>query len=298
MKNNSRLLAIGLFILLALIWGSSFILIKKGLTVLDSREVGALRIVAAFFFLAIVGIGNLKKVKRHEWKYLGIVGLAGSLIPSFLFAFAQTRLDSAVVGILNALTPLFTIIISVFVYGRSQGRNAFFGVVAGFFGSVLLIIAGSGGSIQNINFYAFFIVLATVLYGTNLNVTKEHLSGQKAMVITSVSMLLVGPVASIYLFGMTDFLYKLNNVEGAWMATSYILILGVFGTALAMLIFNHIVKLTSPLFTSSVTYVIPIVAVMWGLLDGEQLLLSHYLGMVCIILGVYIANSRKKASSN
>lgn len=294
---NTRFLAIGLLILLALIWGSSFILIKKGLTVLDSREVGALRIVSAFVFLAVVGIGNLKKVQRHEWKYLLIVGLAGSLIPSFLFAFAQTRLDSAVVGILNALTPLFTIIISVFIYGRSQGRNAFFGVVAGFVGSVLLIIAGSGGSIQNINFYAFFIVLATVLYGTNLNVTKEHLSGQKAIVITSVSMLLVGPFASVYLFGMTDFVHKLSHVDGAWLATSYILILGVFGTALALVIFNHIVKLTNPLFTSSVTYIIPIVAVMWGLLDGEKLLLLHYLGMVFIILGVYIANSRKRASS-
>ncbi|MDW3196160.1 MAG: DMT family transporter [Cytophagales bacterium] len=294
---NSRYLALGLLILLALIWGSSFILIKKGLTVLDSREVGALRIVSAFVFLAVVGIGNLKKVQRHEWKYLLIVGLAGSLIPSFLFAFAQTRLDSAVVGILNALTPLFTIIISVFVYKRTQGRNAFFGVVAGFVGSVLLIIAGSGGSIENINFYAFFIVLATVLYGTNLNVTKEHLSGQKAIVITSVSMLMVGPVASIYLFGMTDFAYKLQHVDGAWLATSYILILGVFGTALAMVIFNHIVKLTNPLFTSSVTYIIPIVAVIWGLLDGEQLLLLHYLGMAFIILGVYIANSRKRASS-
>lgn len=294
---NTRYLALGLLILLALIWGSSFILIKKGLTVLDSREVGALRIVSAFAFLAVIGIRNLKKVKRNEWKYLLIVGLAGSLIPSFLFAFAQTRLDSAVVGILNALTPLFTIIISVFVYGRSQGRNAFFGVVAGFLGSVLLIIAGSGGSIQNINFYAFFIVLATVLYGTNLNVTKEHLSGQKAIVITSVSMLIVGPVASVYLFGMTDFVHKLQYVDGAWLATSYILILGVFGTALAMVIFNHIVKLTNPLFTSSVTYIILIVAVMWGLLDGEKLLLLHYLGMVFIILGVYIANSRKRASS-
>ena len=297
MKNNSQLLAIGLLILLALIWGSSFILIKKGLTVLDSREVGALRIVSAFIFLAAAGIINLKKVKRHEWKYLLMVGLAGSLIPSFLFAFAQTRLDSAVVGILNALTPLFTIIISVFVYSRSQGRNAFFGVIAGFVGSVLLIVAGTGGSIQNINFYAFFIVLATVFYGTNLNVTKEHLSGQKAIVITSVSMLLVGPLASVYLFGMTDFIYKLQYVRGAWLATSYILILGVFGTALAMVIFNHIVKLTNPLFTSSVTYIIPIVAVMWGLLDGEQLLLLHYLGMAFIILGVYIANSRRRASS-
>lgn len=297
MKDRNRLVAIGLLILLSLIWGSSFILIKKGLQVLDSEEVGALRIVSAFVFLAVFGIRNIPKVRKHEWKYLLVIGLAGSLIPSFLFAFAQTRLDSGVVGILNALTPLFTILISVFLYGRSQGRQAYYGVLAGFAGSVLLILAGSGGNIQNINFYAFFIVLATVFYGTNLNVTKEHLSGQKALVITSVSMLMVGPVASVYLFGMTDFIYKLQQVPGAWLATSYIIILGVFGTALAMIIFNHIVKLTNPLFTSSVTYIIPIVAVMWGLLDGERLLFLHYVGMVCIILGVYIANSKKRASS-
>lgn len=297
MNKNSRFLATGLLVLLALIWGSSFILIKKGLEVLDSQEVGALRIVSAFAFLAVIGIKNLKHVKAEEWKFLIIVGLAGSLIPSFLFAFAQTRLESAVVGILNALTPLFTILISIFLYSRSHGRQAFYGVIAGFVGSVLLIIAGSGGSIQDINFYAFFIVLATILYGTNLNVTKENLSGQKALVITSVSMLIVGPFASVYLFGMTDFVYKLNHVEGAWMATSYIVILGVFGTALALIIFNHIVKLTNPLFTSSVTYIIPIVAVMWGLLDGEELLFLHYLGMAFIILGVYIANSRKRSSA-
>ena len=296
MGENKRPLAIGLLILLALIWGSSFILIKKGLQVLDSEEVGALRIVSAFLFLSIAGIGNLRKVKKAEWKYLVVIGLAGSLIPSFLFAFAQTRLDSGVVGILNALTPLFTILMSIFLYGRKQGKQAFFGVFAGFLGSLLLILAGSNGDIKSINFYAFFIVLATVFYGINLNVTKEHLSGQKAIVITSVSMLLVGPIASVYLFGATDFIYKLRYVEGAWLATSYILLLGVLGTALALIIFNHIVKLTNPLFTSSVTYIIPLVAVAWGLLDGEELLVLHYVGMLFIILGVYVANSRRKTN--
>lgn len=296
MKDRNRLVATMLLALLSLIWGSSFILIKKGLQVLDSEEVGALRIVSAFVFLAIFGMNHIRKVRRHEWKYLLVIGLAGSLIPSFLFAIAQTQLDSGVVGILNALTPLFTILVSVFLYGRSQGRQAYLGVFVGFIGSTLLIVAGSGGNINEINFYAFFIVLATVFYGINLNVTKEHLSGQRAFVITSVSMLLVGPIASVYLFGMTDFVDKLQHTPGAWLSTGYIVILGVMGTAIAMIIFNQIVRLTNPLFTSSVTYIIPVVAVMWGLLDGEQLLVLHYVGMAFIILGVYVANRRKAGS--
>lgn len=293
MVDNKKGLAVVLLLLLSLIWGSSLILIKKGLVVLSPQEVGSLRIVSAFLCLAPIAIRQLRKIKKNEWKYLLAVGLCGSFIPSFLFAIAQTRIDSAVAGILNALTPIFTILISLLIYHHKFDRQVYYGVFLGFIGSIILVLAGAS-EIGKINFFGLFIVLATVFYGTNLNVIKEHLQGQKALTITSISLLLVGPLASIYLFGFTDFIYKIGNVPGAILATSYIVFLGVLGTAVALIIFNYIVQLTNPLFTSSVTYIIPIIAVFWGILDGEKLLLLHYLGMIFIVAGVYIANSIKK----
>ncbi len=290
MSEGKSTVALGLLILLALIWGSSFILIKKGLVALTPEEVGSLRIVAASIVLLPFAVGQFRKIASNHWKYLISVGLAGSLIPSFLFAIAQTQLDSAVVGILNALTPLFTILIASLLYGHRHRKRVYIGVFIGFFGSVFLITAGNGGGISGINPYALLIVMATIFYATNLNLIKEHLQGLNALTITSISLTIVGPAAAIYLLGFTDFLDKMDAGVAFWWSAGYIVLLGVLGTSIALIIFNHIVRLTNPLFTSSVTYVIPIIAVGWGLSDGETLTMLHYLGMLLIISGVYVAN--------
>ena len=155
-------------------------------------------------------------------------------------------------------------------------------------------MAGSGGDISNFNFYAFFVVAATVMYALNTNLIKYHLSDLKAVTITSISLAFVGPIAAIQLLFFTDFSYKLMNVEGTMMATSFILVLGVLGTAIALLIFNRLVSLTDPVFTSSVTYIIPVVAICWGLIDGEVLLATHIIGICGILIGVYIANIARR----
>lgn len=296
MTKNSSTLALGLLLILALIWGSSFILIKKGLTALSSEEVACLRIFSAFVVLLPFAISNLKAVEKSQWKYLLSIGLAGSLIPAFLFAIAQTRLESALVGIMNTLTPLFTILIARVIYGHTQARRVYLGVALGFIGSIFLISGGNGSGIVSFNPYSLLIVLATIFYATNLNIIKEHLQGLKALPITSISLFIVGPIAGIYLFSMTNFPDKLHNIEEMILPIAYIVILGVVGTSLALIIFNHIVRLTNPLFTSSVTYIIPIVALMWGLWDGERLVIFHYIGMVLVIAGVYLANRPKKSN--
>ena len=295
MSHPKHLLATGLLLLLALIWGSSFILIKKGLEALTAQQVGALRIFSAFVCLAPFAIRHLKAVAPDKWKYLISIGLAGSLIPSFLFATAQTRLDSAVVGIMNALTPLFTVLIATLIYKHPQTKSVYLGVFIGFVGSIFLITADSTTGLAGINPYALLIVLATVFYAINLNVIKEHLQGLKALAITSISLFLMGPLAGVYLFLFTDFSQSLQS-EAARASILYISLLGLLGTAVALIIFNHIVRLTNPLFTSSVTYIIPVVAVCWGLLDGEQLVPFHYLGMLLISFGVYITNKPTKAA--
>lgn len=290
MTQKPTLKAWGLLISLSLIWGSSFILIKKGLIGLTSMEVGSLRILSAALVLLPFAFRNLAKVKRKHLLPLISVGFVGSFLPAFLFAIAQTQLESSVTGVLNALTPLFTMLVGLFLYKQTQRPQVFLGIGVGFVGTAVLVMAGSGGDLGAFNYYAFFVIAATLMYALNLNVIKHHLSELKSMTITSVSLLFVGPLAAIQLFLFSDFAYKMMEVDGTLLATGYILTLGVVGTAFALLIFNKLVSLTDPVFTSSVTYIIPIVAVCWGVLDGEILMISHVIGISLILLGVFLAN--------
>ena len=283
------LLAWVLLILLSLIWGSSFILIKRGLIGLAPSEVGALRIASAFVFLFPIALTRLGRIERKHWVYLFSIGFLGSLIPSFLFAFAQTSITSSVTGILNALTPLSTMIIGWALYRIAQKANVLFGVLLGFLGCVSLSIAGSLSGLV-FNFYSLLIVLATICYGFNIQIIKHHLGELKALTVTSVSLVFAGPFAIAHLGFNTTFFQSIVINPNTQLATAYICLLGILGTAIALIIFNRIVQLTDPLFTSSVTYLIPLVALGWGLLDGEELLPLQYVGMLLILAGVYLAN--------
>lgn len=282
--------------ILALIWGSSFILIKKGLIVYSAAEVGAIRIVAAYLFLIPMALKSIKSIVRKEWLYLFVVGMFGSFLPSFLFAAAQTQIPSSIAGILNALTPIFTMLMGVLIFSQRSTLKVVVGLFLGFLGSVVLIFSGGTGNIE-FNAYALFVVLATMFYAANLNLIKFKLADTSAREITSISLFIVGPIATAHLMLNTDFIHKTINIDGALLALGALILLGVLGTAIALILFNHLVKLTSPIFTSSVTYIIPIVAVIWGLIDGERLFFGHYLGMSFIILGVYLVNRKKKTGS-
>ncbi|NQZ75227.1 MAG: DMT family transporter [Ekhidna sp.] len=294
---KSPLIAWVLLVILAFIWGSSFILIKKGLVSLEPAEVGSLRIVAASLFLLPFALKRVSTIERRRIPYYTSVGLLGSLVPAFLFAIAQTRLESAVTGVLNGLVPIFTILIAVFILKQRQSKEVYGGVTIGFIGMAILVTAGKGGSFGGLNSYALLVVLATVCYASNLNLIKQKLNDVHAVTVTSVSLLFVGPIAAVYLFGFTDFWYKLMNVDGMGIATFYICLLGIVGTSIALIVFNKILQMKDALFASSVTYIIPVFAVMWGVIDGEELFLLQYLGMLAIGVGVYIANTYKKAGS-
>ena len=277
---------------LALTWGSSFILIKRGLIAFDPGAVGALRIAFASVFLLIPALRRIKKVKKKNILKLIVVGFFGSLIPSFLFAIAQTRIDSAIAGILNAVTPLWVIIISVTLFSQRISVRVFAGMLLGFTGAVWLVSAGSEG-ILNVNFYALFVVAATICYGVTLNIIKYKLADLDALTITSVSLAMVGPLAILYLFLNTSFLENMQNHPYALQSLGALGILGVLGTAIALILFNKLVKITTPVYASSVTYLIPIVAVIWGLIDGEILTVGRFAGMALILAGVFIANQKR-----
>lgn len=292
MTPDNRFKAIALLLILSLIWGTSFILIKQGVRVFDPDEVGALRVAAAFIFMLPIAAFRLKKLSRQDYFNVFVSGMLGIFIPAFLFATAQTKLDSSVAGILNTLSPLWTMIIGALFFGQKFKGSAIIGIIVGFAGTVVLMLARTGGSISGINYYALFIVAACALYGSNLNWVKFRIHGLDPTTIASGALLFIGPMAIVYLLGFTDLTSKLGTVDGSWRAFGFIVLLGCMSTAIANWLFTFLIKISTPLFASSVTYIMPIVAVMWGLLDGESLYFGHYIGMVAIIGGVYLANRK------
>ncbi|MEB2780235.1 DMT family transporter [Algoriphagus sp. C2-6-M1] len=297
---DSNLKNWGLLILLSLIWGSSFILIKRGLEVFSAGEVGAYRIVAAATFLLPLSIPRIKNLDKTQIKNLIIVGLVGSFIPAFLFAKAQTQLSSSLTGVLNALTPLAVVVIGALFFNSKITHRNGIGLAIAFIGVFILVTVKEGtrfGAFADINSHAFYVILACICYGFNLNIIKYRFQKLNPIEITAISLIMVLPVALIYLMAATQFSYKVVNVEGALPALGYVTLLGVMGTAIALIIFNVMVKTATPVFAASVTYIIPIVAIFWGVLDGEVLLWGHYIGIVAVIVGVWFGNRRKITSA-
>ncbi|MEM8969586.1 MAG: DMT family transporter [Bacteroidota bacterium] len=289
LTQNADVIAWGALILLSLIWGSSFILIKRGLTAFSGSEVGALRIVAAGAFLLPVAITGFPKLNRRHWIVLMVIGFLGSLIPAFLFAWAQTQLSSSATGIINAVTPLNVLVVGAVFFHQSIVRKQILGLLMGLIGTVLLILAGSTESSTGFNAYSLLVVGATVCYGFSSNIIKHYTYDLTPQTITAVSLVLMLPIAAGYLFGYSSFLPTLEQQQ-AWWPFLAIVTLGVVGTALALIIFNKLVQLRSPVFAASVTYLVPIVAILWGFIDGESLNYQHFLGMLAILGGVFIAN--------
>ena len=292
--NNSGFISWSLLFILSLIWGSSFILMKKGLVDFTPGQVAGIRITSAFLILLPVSIKNLSGIRKRHLFYLFASGMLGSLIPAFLFTIAETRIDSSIAGVLNGLTPLFTVIVGALFFRLRFTFRVLIGVLVGFAGMAILISAGGEGNFWEVNSFALLIVLATIFYGFNVNIVNSHLGDLKSSHITAFSMMLVGPFTFIYLIadgGIPHILYSSNT---ALYSLSAAVALGVFGTAVAYILFNKMIKITNPVFSSSVTYLIPVVAVLWGLLDGEHLLRQHYLGIIFILTGVFIARGAKK----
>lgn len=272
---------------LALIWGSSFILIKKGLVGLTPMQVGSLRILFAAVFLLLIGFKSLAKIPHVQWKYIALTATLGTFIPAFLFAVAQTQIDSTVSSILNSLTPLNTLIFGVFAFGLTFRRPQVFGVVIGLIGTFLLIINGAIHHPEQNYYYAILILIASVCYAINVNLIKKYLSDLSPLSITTGNFLVLLLPALVVLF-FSGF-FQVIQVESVQHSIVYILILGVVGTGIANIIFFKTIQISSPVFATSVTYLIPVVAFSWGLLDNEMLTPVQFLGAFIILFGVYLS---------
>ena len=289
-------LAWGLLLTLALIWGTSFILMKKGLLVFSALELGAARVSVAALLLLPSALRQVRGVERSRFKWLALSGVVGTLIPAFLFAYAETRLASGLAGVLNALTAVFTLLVGALFFGQRLTGPRVLGIALGLVGTLVLMrLGGSGGAGATLGaagnaWYGLYIVAATLGYGFSVNVIKKHLTGLAPLTMTAVMLLLIGGPALAFLLLGTGFLHKLAAVPGAWTAFGYVALLAALSTALAMVLFNRLIQQSTALFAASSTYLIPIVALGWGVLDGEAFNLWHGVGMVIILLGVLIVH--------
>ncbi len=256
-------------IVLALIWGSSFILIKKSLLGLTPYQIGALRTLITGFFLFAVGFNSIKSIKKHEWKWVVISGFLGSFFPAFLFAIAETEIDSAVTSILNSLVPLNTVLFGFAVFKIASTKRQILGVIIGFIGTSILILKGAELNPDQNYLFAGYIILATCMYAFNVNIIKKYLQNVSPLSIATGNYVAIMIPALIILM-FTDFFNTATyNHPDFKSSLICVVILSFFGTALAKVLFNSLVQISTPVFASSVTYLMPVVALFWGLLDGE-----------------------------
>ena len=279
-------------IFLALVWGSSFILMKKALIGLTPIQVGALRIIIATIFLLIIGHKSLKKIKKEQWKYVLLSALLATFFPSFMYAYAISGIDSSIASILNSLTPFNTLLIGSLIFGVAFQKNQLIGILVGLVGTCILILKGADLNPNQNYWFALLPILSSIGYACNVNIIKKYLQELDPLAITTGNFILIVIPTLVVLFS-TGFFTTLEFTEDVNQGLFYIGILAIVGTGIAKVMFNKLIHISSPVFSTSVTYLIPIVAVLWGIVDGEQLSVIQLLAGIIILFGVYLVNRKK-----
>ena len=277
---------------LSLIWGSSFILMKYALLGLTPIQVGALRVLISGVFLLVIGFPRILRIKKRHWYYLILNGFIGSFVPAFLMAFTVEKIDSSIVSVLNSLTPLNTLIFGALIFGFGFKKRQLLGVLIGLVGTVLLILKGAELNPNQDYFYSVFVLVASVCYALNVNILKKYLYDIDALSITAANFVIF-IIPAIIILWFTNFFNTFEVTDVSLDGLIYVVILAVLGTALAKLMFNRLIQISSPIFSASVTYIVPIVAITWGVLDGEKITLMQFLAAFLILLGIYIVNRAK-----
>lgn len=280
-------------IILSIIWGSSFILIKKSLLGLSPYQLGALRTIFTGVILLSAGFYHLKSIPKSKWKWLLLSGLLGSFFPAFFFAIAETEIDSAVASILNSLVPLNTIILGFAVFNIISTKRQTIGVVIGFIGTAILILKGSELNPNQNYLYAGFVIASTLMYAANVNIIKRYLQDVKPLAIAAGNYVFIIIPALIVLVFSGFFSSERLNHPNLVQSLGFVVILSVFGTAIAKVVFNKLVQISTPVFASSVTYIMPIIALIWGVLDGESFSAIQGLAALLILVGVYLSHKRR-----
>jgi len=280
-------------IALSLIWGSSFILIKKSLLGLSPLQVGSLRIVFSSIIIFLIAFNRIKNIPKNKWKWVSLSAIIGTFFPAFLFAYAETQIDSAVASILNSLVPMNTVLIGFAVFKISTTKTQSLGVLIGFIGTCTLIISGADLNPDQNYLYSGFVIICSVLYAINVNLIKKYLFDVNAVSIAAGQFVVIFIPSIIVLFYSGFFNLEFTDNDLIYDSLIYVLLLSFFGTAMAKILFNRLIQISSPVFASSVTYSMLIVSVIWGVLDGELFNFYQAVATILIIIGVYLSNKKK-----
>lgn len=292
---NNKFINWSIFILLCIIWGSSFILMKVSKEGLTAAQVAALRIFSAGIILMPFAFFYIGKIPRKKIGLVILTGLFGNLIPAFLFTAAISKIDSSLAGVLNSLTPLCVVTIGIVFYRDKIITRKIAGVVIGFAGLVLLTLTQHAISLTNVG-YSLLVVVATLSYGVNVNLVSHHLKEVKPLHGASVSLAFMTIPSGLVLWQQHFFQLDFTDAVTQWSVINAVL-LGLVASALATALFYYLVQKASGLFASMVTYGVPFVALFWGFLDGETVTLKEIACLLLILLGVFLANFSTKKSS-
>ncbi|GAK91449.1 permease of the drug/metabolite transporter (DMT) superfamily [Nonlabens ulvanivorans] len=298
--DNSRIKYIYL-VVLSLIWGgTSFILIKKALgddgtgnLVLQPLQLGAGRTIISGCILIAIGWKSFAATNRKDWKWLFVSGLLGTFFPAFLFAYAQTEIDSAISAILNSTVPLITLIMGAVIFGIAFSRTQLLGVIIGLAGAIALVFSGMKNNPEQNYLFAGLVFIACTCYASNVNIIKRYLQNIKPLAIATGNFIFILPLAIIVFFSADGASLEFTS-EPVLKSLGYIIVLCIFGTVAAKIMFNKLVQITSPVFASSVTYLMPVVGLTWGMMDGETFSIWQVLATMVIIFAVVLVTRDKK----
>jgi drug/metabolite transporter (DMT)-like permease len=282
-------------LLLGFIWGSSFILMKKGLVVFNSWQVASMRLAFAGLIAVPFLVSNFKKIQKKDWLFLLLAGFIGNGFPAYMFTYAQQTLESGLVGGLNSLTPLFTLIVGLLFFGIKVTKMQLIGMLTGLAGALIMILQKINLSATEFHLFPILIVfIATLFYGFNINIIKSKIGHVKPVLAGMIPLSLISFPATLVLFATeTPQTYVESTHEFANMSLLAVFILGIIGTAISLFIFNALIQKTDALFGSSVNYILPFVAAFWGILDGELFSLLDLVGLLFIITGIYLIRRPK-----
>jgi drug/metabolite transporter (DMT)-like permease len=275
-------------IVLSIIWGCSFLFMKKGLDTFRWDIVAAMRISISCVAIIPVLILHFKKINPKELKYYAITGFFGSGLPAFCFTFAQTHIESGISGVLNSMTPVFVFVLGVLFFGMKFEKWKLFGLIVSLTGAVLLVIFDETESGQSNILFALPVFLATVSYAISANTVKRYLQDAHPLAMGAAGFMMIGIPAIIYLF--TTKFWELSGEQYFLTSVSSIAALAILGTVTASIVFYALIQKTDSVFGSLVAYLIPIVAIILGIIDGEQFMIHHFAGMILILAGIYLLN--------
>jgi len=241
----------------------------------------------------LIAFNKIKTIQKDKWRWIAVSAVIGTFFPAFLFAFAETQIDSAVAAILNSLVPMNTVLIGLAVFKISTTKTQSVGVIIGFIGTSVLIISGSDLNPDQNYLYSGLVIICSILYATNVNLIKKYLYDVNAVAIAAGQFFVIFVPSIIVLVYSGFFDLEFRNNDLLYDSLLYVLLLSFFGTAMAKILFNKLIQISSPVFASSVTYSMLIVSVLWGILDGELFNINQAVATILIIIGVYLSNKKK-----